>query len=531
MKKSLLTLAVAAAVAAPALANAEAILYGKLNVSIDYQDIDHATAAGVAAPFINNTVNTAANPAGAQDLYVDAAGNVQASFNAGLPLTPLQAQQVAGLTKIAPGQTWNGQGFEGWGMSRGANMEGMGRASRIGVKGSEDLGNGLKAIYQVEFGINLNDTDNAITDNNDGITYRNTFVGLAGNWGTALVGRHDTPLKISTAKLDLFADTMADYNGTVGFQDIRADNAVAYVSPSWAGFQLAAAIVPAGGATALGAENINSDSLGEAYSLAAIYSNGPFYASVAYENLGKQLLMDSATSLVGNCGVVSSPVNVTINGTTQTIGYQQDASCNQWDADWTKWRVGLGLLDWNGFTLTGIYEHHDLPNLTNAVTYTGLLGTPLNTYAYDLPIGVGAAGGSLAQYGYSDKADLWQVQAAYAFGNFQLKAMYGEMERSGDYVLPDYQRLGLQQYAAYYNNMADKLYNGTRTTWAVGADYNFSKRTKIYALYTQVNDDLSSISNLATTNLTANNMAVATPSSITSVSDWDGFSLGLVHEF
>ena len=64
------------------------------------------------------------------------------------------------------------------------------------------------------------------------------------------MGRHDTPLKISTGKLDLFADTLADMNATVGFQDLRADNAVAYISPSFSGFTLAAAIVPAGGSTA-----------------------------------------------------------------------------------------------------------------------------------------------------------------------------------------------------------------------------------------------------------------------------------------
>jgi predicted porin len=61
---------------------------------------------------------------------------------------------------------------------------------------------------------------------------RNSFVGLTGGWGTFVVGRNDTPYKTSTGKLDLFADTMADYNGTVGFDDVRADNAIAYVSPN-----------------------------------------------------------------------------------------------------------------------------------------------------------------------------------------------------------------------------------------------------------------------------------------------------------
>ena len=167
---------------------------------------------------------------------------------------------------------------------------GGGRANRLGVKGSEELGGGLKAIYQIEIGINANDTNNNLINNADTFSYRNTFVGLAGGWGTALMGRHDTPLKISTGKLDLFADTLADMNATVGFQDLRADNVVAYISPSLSGFTLAGAVVPAGGSTGgLGDQNTESDQINGGWSVAGIYSNGPFYASAAYESLNAEM--------------------------------------------------------------------------------------------------------------------------------------------------------------------------------------------------------------------------------------------------
>ena len=51
MNKKLLTLAVAAALAAPTMASAEAILYGKMNVSLDYQTIDNYAVA----PLYNDT--------------------------------------------------------------------------------------------------------------------------------------------------------------------------------------------------------------------------------------------------------------------------------------------------------------------------------------------------------------------------------------------------------------------------------------------------------------------------------------------
>ena len=83
--------------------------------------------------------------------------------------------------------------------------------SRIGFKGTEGLGNGLTAVWQLELGVQPSDTNNVTINNADAITYRNSFIGLTGGWGTAVIGRHDTPLKISTGSLDLFGDTIADF--------------------------------------------------------------------------------------------------------------------------------------------------------------------------------------------------------------------------------------------------------------------------------------------------------------------------------
>jgi predicted porin len=299
MNKKLITLAVAAALVAPAAAMADATIYGKLNMSVDYFDAD-------AGPAISN-----------------------------------------GLI--------NNRGeFDGWAVNKGPLGRGEGRANRLGVKGSEDLGNGLKAIYQIEFGVTMAEENGGspISGGDDTLSMRNSFVGLAGGWGTLLVGRHDTPMKISTGKLDLFSDTMADYNGTIGFQDLRVDNAIAYISPSFAGFQLAAATHVGGGATVFGGNSGDSDSLAEAYSLAAIYKNGPFYGAAAYEAISDDLL-----------GIAD-------------------------EVELDKWRVGLGLLDWNGFTLAGVYENQDLEEV--------------------------------------GETDLWQISAGYAFGNNMIKGMYGQ---------------------------------------------------------------------------------------------------------
>jgi predicted porin len=376
MKKSILPLAVAAAMIAPTAAMADATLYGNIKLSLEYQDVDDA-----------------------------------ASYN-------------------PP----NRGGFKGWDV--------VSRASRLGVKGSEDLGNGLKAIYQIEFDIPMADTDTAIADNDRGrVRMRNSFVGLAGGWGTLLMGRHDTPHKISTGPLDLFADTLADYNLTIGFQDVRADNTVAYISPSFAGFQLAAATIPAGGSTAEGVYNVDADSISSAWSVAGIYKNGPFYGGLAYENLGSDHWPSQDFLIIDDMG------DVLLRSRAQ---------------DDTKWRIGLGLLDWNGFTLTGIYE--DRSNV----------------------------GG---EDGRNNK--LWQVQAGYAFGNNMIKGMYGQADLDA---------------TLFFDEIEDEFnldFDSDIRSWAVGFDHNFSKRTKAYVLYTQVDDDRDSLFG----------------------NDWSGFSLGMMHKF
>ncbi|MFA5083395.1 MAG: porin, partial [Hydrogenophilaceae bacterium] len=90
----------------------------------------------------------------------------------------------------------------------GVDVAVVDRVSRLGFKGSEDLGGGLKAIWQIESQLN------ATTNENLGNIYysggpvgrtalRNTFVGLAGDFGVFVLGRHDTPYKLGTGSLDV----------------------------------------------------------------------------------------------------------------------------------------------------------------------------------------------------------------------------------------------------------------------------------------------------------------------------------------
>jgi len=154
-------------------------------------------------------------------------------------------------------------------------------SSRFGIKGSEDLGGGMKAVWQIEQQINATAAPLTPDTAFGGAGLRNTFVGLAGGFGTVLVGRHDTPYKLG-GSADLFTDTATDSQGAkgiIGFGnfDLRVNGTIAYVSPDFSGFHFAAAIVPG--------ETVGpADGLADAYSLVGVYANGPLKATLAYED-------------------------------------------------------------------------------------------------------------------------------------------------------------------------------------------------------------------------------------------------------
>lgn len=163
----------------------------------------------------------------------------------------------------------------------GVDMDVKTNASRIGFKGSEDLGGGLKALWQIEQQF---DATGGSTAAFGGSNLRNTFIGLSGGFGTVALGRHDTPYKSSTTKYNVFSDTIADYAATrldgvaliTGHS--RADNAIAYLSPSFSGLSFQGALVTS-------TDQLDAGDAVDAISLAAGYANGPLTVDLGWENI------------------------------------------------------------------------------------------------------------------------------------------------------------------------------------------------------------------------------------------------------
>lgn len=168
--------------------------------------------------------------------------------------------------------TTNSAGHRGYQMVSGDTV-----GSRFGLKGSEDLGDGLKAIFQLENGFNTNTG----TLGQGGMMFgRQAFVGLSSaQYGTLTMGRQYDPT------VDMWSGFTAagNWEGDLGSHpydndnadwDYRIQNSVKYVSPTVAGFT---------GEAMYGFSNeAGGFADNRMYSAAVQYQMGPVAAAVAY---------------------------------------------------------------------------------------------------------------------------------------------------------------------------------------------------------------------------------------------------------
>lgn len=161
-------------------------------------------------------------------------------------------------------------------------------ASRIGVKAKKGLENGMEISGKAEFEMDavsggfskdytVGDGAGGTTKVTDNQTFkaRNIYVGLKGGFGEVRVGRHDTPHKMATAKLDPFSDTYADYNNIITV-DERLGNVVAYLN-NFGPVAVAAAYYA-------GDDSVEGENAGDATSAMINYSAGPLYLAAAVES-------------------------------------------------------------------------------------------------------------------------------------------------------------------------------------------------------------------------------------------------------
>jgi predicted porin len=144
------------------------------------------------------------------------------------------------------GSVNNANGTSSGPVVKNALQGGVARGSRLGFRGTENLGNNLKAIFAAEMGFYV-DTGvssqgpQALNQYPAGPMFgRQAFVGLASDAGTLTMGRQYTPAFLVTVLADPFfqgtAGNMANMQNTSG----RANNSLIYVTPSYGGLTASA---------------------------------------------------------------------------------------------------------------------------------------------------------------------------------------------------------------------------------------------------------------------------------------------------
>ncbi|MFL9870764.1 porin [Paraburkholderia megapolitana] len=244
---------------------------------------------------------------------------------AAAPACAQSSVTLYGLISAGVGFASNQGGKNAWQALSGTNQN-----PRWGLKGKEDLGGGLSAIFQLENGFNVMSG----TASQNGREFgRQTFVGLSDkHYGTLTFGRQ--------------YDTIHDYIGPViiasngvnigdndnGYNDIRVQNSVKYVSAAYRGLKATAQY---GFSNTVGFSNNN------AYSFGVGYENGPLRWSAVYAqynhpysstNQDGAIANDYASSLLifdksaTNPSVFASKQRILGTGGFYTIGRAQFAA-------------------------------------------------------------------------------------------------------------------------------------------------------------------------------------------------------------
>jgi predicted porin len=113
-------------------------------------------------------------------------------------------------------------------------------ASRIGLKGSSQISEGLSVFYKTEFEVDVDDGKTS-----DGtFKQRNIYAGIKGQYGSLLAGKNDTPTKLAQKKIDLFNDLNGDFKAIFKSAENRASNIIAYTTPKYGNFSASYAVMP-----------------------------------------------------------------------------------------------------------------------------------------------------------------------------------------------------------------------------------------------------------------------------------------------
>jgi predicted porin len=312
-------------------------------------------------------------------------------------------------------------------------------SSRVGFRGTEDLGNGLRAIFQIETGVNIDSGSNigqgGQTNASSGFwASRDSFVGLDSNWGRVTFGRQ----------------SIYWANG------VNAQFSANYINTE----------IPWTNGTALG--RISS----QAASVARV-SNTLQYTSPTFAG------MNITGSYSANLQEAQQQVTTVAGGTA-------DADGNIWGLTWRgTWGPWYAQADWANVkgnkinTLGGtITPKGDAYKIGGSWGYMPGARIGLIWVRTDVNNGTGQVNN--VTVGQKVNQDGWTINWEHTFGNFQVMAQYG--------WTGDMKGNGCTATAALLNGVGT-CNESASNAFMIGGRYFMSKRTWLYLTYNQVDNE------------------------------------------
>lgn len=306
---------------------------------------------------------------------------------------------------------------------------GIQSTSRWGIKGTEDLGNGLKVGFILEngFAADTGAENEPMFDRESSLFLEGSFGKLAfGRIGSFNQGQGSWSL---IGRITPFGTSFGNYSAQAGNAfacATRYDNTIAYQTPSFAGFKVYAMY----GMGSNGYENESSSD--RYYGIAATYDNGP--ASVYFAVDSKNYQTAAGAADVTYDSDADDSLTVTLGGS--------------WDFEVVKTYLGLQYFDETKIAdIGGIIDNN--ASLNPYATAANLQAKKITGYSV-----------------------LLGVDAPLAGGKLMAAASYMDAEQS------DRQEV---------KNGSD--FDFTRYIVSVGYDYPLSKRTNVFGVASYMNDD------------------------------------------
>ncbi len=254
--------------------------------------------------------------------------------------------------------------------------------SRLGFKGTEDLGNGLSVNFVVEGGLQLDTGDSA----QDGLAWgRQSTVGLKSNtYGEVLLGRKSTLHDDLNAALSVVENGTVARNNAVYQVQSRYDNAAFYYSPVWNGLQLkgvfstqssGSEVEPFANNTAFQSSDTNN----RVWGLGVDYRRGDLFVGATYEYNKAQDVQNSNPAVDGydsgdvwNVGAAYDFKVVRVSGQYGVINYARNTQLVDPETrDQRKqWSLGISAPITSQDRVGLQYSHADTSMIASGPDYT-----------------------------------------------------------------------------------------------------------------------------------------------------------------